>query len=654
MKNLHVLLMVSLLTCAGGVAIAQDYDAGLKAAQAGDFQTALKEWKPLADQGHAGAQYNLGLMYASGEGVPEDDAEAVRWFRLAADQGHADAQNNLGVMYDNGEGVPEDDAEAAGWYRLAADQGLADAQNNLGWMYANGEGVLQDNVTAHMWFNIAGANGDEDGRDNREKIEWKMTPADISEAQKRARIYMASIEIALTTVTLERDARLADVEVALAAALLARDTFATQLESAVSQQADTASRLASVETALAAALLARDTLTAKLLAAEDQQIETASRLASADDALAAELLLREQLRASLQDEALRRGNFQARLKAVEIALTTITQERDALLVRIENSDADSQTVSARLTSAQEALAVALAEADALRAGLGDEDELRKLLASALAAKLAAEQQSDSQMTAAEQRDVLLATAKAALSREEALSAEGLRKVALLNEQIAAVRAQLGSLASILDAADARHEDSQVEITNLSARLNAALARVASEERRRARLEEAERIRLEEEARQLARYRSEFFGEIREILGDREGVRIVGDRFVFSSEVLFESASTKLADGGKAQIERVVQILDDVAGAIPPEIDWVIRVDGHTDTTALSGTGRYRDNWELSQARALSVVRYMTEELGFPATRLAATGFGEFQPVALGDSPEALAQNRRIELKLTER
>ena len=138
MKNLHVLLMVSLLTCAGGVAIAQDLDAGLKAAQAGDFQTALKEWKPLADQGHAYAQYNLGLMYANGEGVAEDDAEAVRWYRLAADQGHADAQYNLGWMYAIGEGVVEDDAEAVRWYRLAADQGHADAQNNLGVMYDNG------------------------------------------------------------------------------------------------------------------------------------------------------------------------------------------------------------------------------------------------------------------------------------------------------------------------------------------------------------------------------------------------------------------------------------------------------------------------------------------------------------------------------------
>ena len=156
------------------------------------FQTALKEWKPLADQGHAGAQFFLGLMYGNGEGVVEDDAEAVRWYRLAADQGGADAQLNLGLMYAIGEGVVEDDAEAVRWYRLAADQGDAYAQHNLGWMYAIGEGVLQDNVTAHMWFNIAGANGAEDGRDFREIIERKMTPFYVSEAQKRARICMAS------------------------------------------------------------------------------------------------------------------------------------------------------------------------------------------------------------------------------------------------------------------------------------------------------------------------------------------------------------------------------------------------------------------------------------------------------------------------------
>ena len=163
MKNLHVLLMVSLLTCAGGVAIAQDYDAGLKAAQAGDFQTALKEWPPI--RGTPDAQYNLGWMYANGEGVPEDDAEA-------------DALVPAG-------------RRSGGRRRPAQPPRPADVQHNLGVMY-NGEGVLQDNVTAHMWFNIAGANGAEDGRDNREIIERKMTPADISEAQKRARICMAS------------------------------------------------------------------------------------------------------------------------------------------------------------------------------------------------------------------------------------------------------------------------------------------------------------------------------------------------------------------------------------------------------------------------------------------------------------------------------
>jgi len=185
--------------------------------------------------------------------------------------------------------------------------------------------------------------------------------------------------------------------------------------------------------------------------------------------------------------------------------------------------------------------------------------------------------------------------------------------------------------------------------------------VAAEQRQRAALEEAERKRLEEEARRLAEeakkletYKSEFFGRMREILAGREGVRIDGDRFVFSSEVLFAPGSADLSEEGKAQIARVVELLNEVKDAIPPEIDWIIRVDGFTDKTPLRGSAKYRDNWELSAARALSVVHYMTEELGFPPNRLAATGFGEFQPIDDGDSPEALARNRRIELKLTER
>jgi chemotaxis protein MotB len=130
--------------------------------------------------------------------------------------------------------------------------------------------------------------------------------------------------------------------------------------------------------------------------------------------------------------------------------------------------------------------------------------------------------------------------------------------------------------------------------------------------------------------------------------------VVGDRFVFSSEVLFQPGSAELAPEGRSQIAGVVATLQEVAVVIPPEINWIIRVDGHTDDVPLSGFGAFRDNWELSQARALSVVRYMQDELGFPPARLAATGFGEYQPVAPGSTPAARAQNRRIELKLTER
>ena len=283
------------------------------------------------------------------------------------------------------------------------------------------------------------------------------------------------------------------------------------------------------------------------------------------------------------------------------------------------------------------------------------------MAAALAAKLAAEQANQRTLTAAEERAALLAAAQNELQDEQVKSEEGLRKVALLNEQVAALRSQLGSLQALLDEAASRDEQAQVRIESLGSDLNTALARVAAEQKKRAELEEADRKRLEAEAKalqaeakQLERYRSEFFGQLRDVLGGREGVQIVGDRFVFSSEVLFGPASADLEVAGQEQIEHVATILNEVSGSIPPEIDWIIRVDGHTDNTPLSGTGRYRDNWELSQARALSVVKFMTDQLGFPANRLAATGFGEYQPVATGDSPEALAQNRRIELKLTER
>ena len=264
------------------------------------------------------------------------------------------------------------------------------------------------------------------------------------------------------------------------------------------------------------------------------------------------------------------------------------------------------------------------------------------------------------MSESERQATLLATARKQLAEEEALSTQAQRQVAALNEQVATLRAELDQLQGLLDSAAAADVASKIRIEALGSQLNAALARAAAEERIRADLEaaEAERLRLEAERLQedvatLADYRSEFFGTLRRVLGDREGIQIVGDRFVFSSEVLFESASATLSPAGQEQITNVAGILAEVSDQIPDAIDWIIRVDGHTDNIPISG-GIFADNWELSQARALSVVKYMTEALGFPPNRLAATGFGEFRPVDASDTSEARAQNRRIELKLTER
>ncbi|MEO0865713.1 MAG: peptidoglycan -binding protein, partial [Pseudomonadota bacterium] len=217
-----------------------------------------------------------------------------------------------------------------------------------------------------------------------------------------------------------------------------------------------------------------------------------------------------------------------------------------------------------------------------------------------------------------------------------------------------LRTQLGQLQALLDDAVARDAAREVQLTTLGRDLNTALARAALEERRRRELEEAERKRLEAQAQDLERYRSEFFGQLRDVLGAQEGVRIVGDRFVFSSEVLFAPGEARLSAAGQDEIAKIASILRDVAGDIPAGIDWVLQVDGHTDNLPLSGFGEFADNWELSQARALSVVRYMVNFLGLPPDRLSANGFGQYQPVNTADTAQARAQNRRIELKFTEK
>jgi len=219
-----------------------------------------------------------------------------------------------------------------------------------------------------------------------------------------------------------------------------------------------------------------------------------------------------------------------------------------------------------------------------------------------------------------------------LDSQRQISQQAMSQVELLNQQISALRKQIAALEDALDASEARDRESNTKIADLGKRLNVALAQRVQE---------------------LNRYRSDFFGRLREILSDRENIRIVGDRFVFQSEVLFPVGAEVINEPGQVEMKKLADAIIELQKEIPPEINWVLRVDGHTDSTPLSGAGRYRDNWELSTARSTSVVKYLIDN-GVPANRLVAAGFGEFQPLDTADTDEARARNRRIELKLTER
>lgn len=221
---------------------------------------------------------------------------------------------------------------------------------------------------------------------------------------------------------------------------------------------------------------------------------------------------------------------------------------------------------------------------------------------------------------------------ASLDQEKQISARALSQVELLNQQIAALRRQIGALEEALNASEARDKESNAKIADLGKRLNVALAQRVQE---------------------LNRYRSDFFGRLREILSDKENIRIVGDRFVFQSEVLFPTGSSDINPAGLIEMKKLADAVITLNNEIPDDINWILRVDGHTDNIPLIGTGRFRDNWELSSARATSVVKFLIAN-GVPANRLVAAGFGEYQPLDDSDDSDARAKNRRIELKLTER
>ena len=430
------------------------------------------------------------------------------------------------------------------------------------------------------------------------------------------------------------EAQVTAFEAQVASLLTERDLAQSEAEALRAESADLSTQKAALEAVIAAA-------EAEAAAKDEALARVETALSEEEAARAIELAAAEALRARLAEA-------DTELTAMTLALEAARKDAEETLTLLAAAEAKEDELGQRIA----ALLLEAESEGAAQAAMNA--DMRAKLAQALAEKLALEGTLGETLSEAEARAVLLAQANAALSEEEARSAEALREQALLNQQVAALRAQLGSLQAIIDDYKERDAASDIQLSNLGQDLNAALARAAAEERKRRELEEAERVRLEAEKQNLERYRSEFFGRLRDVIGAQDGIRIVGDRFVFSSEVLFAPGAANLSREGEGELAKIAGILRNVVGDIPDEIDWVIRVDGHTDNVPLSGAGAFADNWELSQARALSVVRYMVNFLGIPPERLSANGFGQYQPIASGNSPEARALNRRIELKFTEK
>ena len=225
----------------------------------------------------------------------------------------------------------------------------------------------------------------------------------------------------------------------------------------------------------------------------------------------------------------------------------------------------------------------------------------------------------------------LSTLQQELTEEQQVSQRALAQVELLNQQISSLRRQIAALERALDASELEDQESKTRIADLGRRLNIALAQKVQE---------------------LSRYRSDFFGRLREILSQRSDIRVVGDRFVFQSEVLFPSGAETINPAGEQELQKLAEAVKELEGEIPPEINWVIRVDGHTDSRPIN-SARFRSNWELSAARAISVVQYLISQ-GVSPNHLVAAGFADNYPLQEGDTEEAYRANRRIELKLTER
>ena len=253
------------------------------------------------------------------------------------------------------------------------------------------------------------------------------------------------------------------------------------------------------------------------------------------------------------------------------------------------------------------------------------------LKATLAASEAEKKRLNGLLTSGTSTEARIAAATKELDDQKGLTAQALAQVELLNQQILALRKQLAALENSLGDTDKRDKQAQSQIADLGQRLNVALAKRVQE---------------------LSQYRSSFFGELKRSLGERDDVQVVGDRFVFQSEIFFDSGSADLAPQGYAELDKLAAALRDLETRIPKDLNWVLRIDGHTDIRPIS-TANFRSNWELSSSRAISVVKFLISK-GVPPGKLVAAGFGEYQPLSSGGSEGDLRRNRRIELKLTEK
>ena len=379
--------------------------------------------------------------------------------------------------------------------------------------------------------------------------------------------------------------------------------------------------IAQLSTELQSSSAARDALSARLTSIITQRDALDLELARATDQAELAAQEAEALRAALADA---NRTIETDRETLELKLAELASLRqDIATLRKVRSELETQVT--QLARALDSNAAELtAERDrgmALQARLSDQEERTAL----------AQREIEDRELRLDELQLALRQSDEELVSERDLSIQAANRIALLNDQITALRNQLTRLSKALDIAEREAEDQGVVISDLGRKLNLALAGKVEE---------------------LQRYRSEFFGRLREVLGNRVGIRIVDDRFVFQSEVLFGSGSATLGEGGKQQMVDLARTLLSIAREIPSDLPWILRVDGHTDSNPIH-TPQFASNWELSSARALSVVNYLIGQ-GVPPERLVAAGFGEFQPIDPGVDEIGFRRNRRIELKLTSR